>query len=195
MEDNKVIEGQENPEQGETKTYSEEEVQQLIQSETDRKVTKALDTAKSKWQEEYEAKLQHEKSEAEKLAKLSESERMQLEFDKQKQDFEEQRKQFMREKLELQTIKELSAIGLPTDFSKFVIADTADEIQSNIADFKQEWEAAIEKAVNEKLQGTTPKTATKQGAAVTKEQFKKMNYQEKMAIYADDPELYEQLKG
>jgi len=177
-------------------TYTKEELDKLLQAETDRKVSKALETAKTKWEEEFSQKLEIEKSEAEKLAKLTEQERMKLEIDKQKADFEAERKQFMREKLELQTVKELSAIGLPTDFSKWIVAETAEEIKTNIDSFKTHWEQALEKAVNEKLSGTTPKTSTKKdGKVITKEEFKKMNYQDRLQLFNDNKELYEQLKA
>lgn len=192
-EQDKVIDGQED--QKETKTYSDEEVQKMLQSETDKRVSQALKTAQEKWQKEFEAKLEAEKSEAEKLAKMSESEKQQAELQKMKEQFESERKQFMREKLELETVKQLSSNGLPTDFSKFVLADDAETINNNIKSFKEQWEKAIEKAVNEKLQGVTPKTATKQGTKVTKEQFAKMGYKDRMALYESDPDLYNQLKG
>lgn len=198
MEENKdkVIDGQEDQKQDEIKTYSEEEVNKMLQSETDKRVSQALKTAQEKWQKDFEAKLEAEKSEAEKLAKMTEQERLQAQFESEKKKFEDERKQFLREKLELQTVKELSNTGLPVEFSKFVMADDAETIKANIDAFKAQWEQAIEKAVNEKLQGTTPKTATKQGGlTVTREQFSKMSYKEKMAIYEADPELYDQLRG
>lgn len=189
------VEGQEEiTQQQENPTYTQEELDAKLQSETDKRVSQALKTAQDKWMKEYEAKLEAEKTEAEKLAKMSESERQQAELNKMKQDFDNERKLFMREKLELQTVKELSAMSLPTDFSTYVMADTAEQIKENIGKFKTQWETALEKAVNEKLQGTTPKTATQQGTVVTKEQFKKMSIQEKTALFNEDPELYKQLK-
>jgi hypothetical protein len=177
-------------------TFTKEEVEKMLQSESDKRVSKALDTAKAKWQEEFQAKLEQEKSEAEKLAKMSASERLQAELDAEKAKFETERKQFMQEKLELQTVKELSAVGLPTDFSTFVMADNAEAIKANITSLKLQFETAIEKAVEDKLKGHTPKTATKTGGATfTKEQFSKMTYKEKMEIYNTDKELYDQLKG
>lgn len=182
--------------QEETKTFTQEEVDKMLQAETDRKTSKALETAKAKWQEEYDAKLEQTKSEAEKLAKMSESERFKAEFDKQKEQFDSERKQFMQEKLELQTVKELSAEGLPTEFSNFVMSDSADQIKANISSLKATFELAIEKAVNEKLQGTTPKTATKQTTGgITKEQFKTMSIADKTKLFNEDSELYNQLKG
>lgn len=179
----------------EIKTYTEEEVQAMLQKETDRKTTKALETAKSKWEAEYQAKLEAEKSEAEKLAKMSEAERFNAELSKQREAFESERAQFNREKLELQTVKELSAEGLPTTFSSYVLADSAEQIKDNIKNFKSMWQAEIEKAVNERLQGRTPKTANKpNGDTITKEQFSKMGYAERLNLYNTDPDLYEQLQ-
>lgn len=190
MEEETIITGAE-----ETKTYTEEEVQAMLQSETDRKTTKALQTAKDKWEAEYKAKLETEKSEAEKLAKMSEAERFNAELLKQKESFESERAQFNREKLELQTVKELSAEGLPTTFSSYVLADSAETIKDNIKNFKSMWQAEMEKAVNERLQGRTPKTANKpNGGVVTKEQFNKMGYSERLNLFNTDPDLYEQLQ-
>ena len=167
----------------------------MLQKETDRKTTKALETARSKWEAEYQAKLEAEKSEAEKLAKMSEAERFESELSKQKEAFETERAQFNREKLELQTVKELSAEGLPTSFSSYVLADSAEQIKDNIKNFKSMWQAEMEKAVNERLQGRTPKTANKpNGEVVTKEQFNKMGYSERLNLFNTDPDLYEQLQ-
>ena len=179
----------------EIKTYTEEEVQAMLQKETDRKTTKALETARSKWEAEYQAKLEAEKSEAEKLAKMSEAERFESELSKQKEAFESERAQFNREKLELQTVKELSAEGLPTLFSSYVLADSAEQIKDNIKNFKSMWQAEIEKAVDERLQGRTPKTANKpNGDTITKDQFSKMGYSERLNLFNTDPDLYEQLQ-
>ena len=179
----------------EVKTYTEEEVQAMLQKETDRKTTKALETAKSKWEAEYQAKLETEKSEAEKLAKMSEAERFNAELAKQKDAFESERAQFNREKLELQTVKELAAEGLPTEFSSYVLADSAETIKENIKTFKTKWQAEIEKAVDERLQGRTPKTANKpNGEVITKEQFSKMGYNERLNLFNSNPDLYEQLQ-
>lgn len=179
----------------EVKTYTEEEVQAMLQKETDRKTTKALETAKSKWEAEYQAKLETEKSEAEKLAKMSEAERFNAELLKQKDAFESERAQFNREKLELQTVKELAAEGLPTEFSSYVLADSAETIKENIKTFKTKWQAGIEKAVDERLQGRTPKTANRpNGEVITKEQFSNMGYNERLNLFNSNPDLYEQLQ-
>ncbi|PAD35973.1 DUF4355 domain-containing protein [Terribacillus saccharophilus] len=175
-------------------TLSQEELQQMIGSEADRRVTKALQTAKEKWEQEVTEKIQKERSEAEELAKLTEAERVQREFQMQQETFEQERKQFQREKLELQTVKSLQAENLPTEFSTFVLSDSAETITQNIALFKDKWQEAIEKAVVERLKGTTPKGSnTKQG--ITADDFRRMTYRDRVELQNQNPELYAQLSS
>lgn len=191
----KDVKDKEDTKPDDNKSYSEEDVQKMLQAETDKRVNQALNTAKEKWQKEMEEKIREEKSEAEKLAKMSEEERNQLELQKIKDEFETQKKQFMKEKMELQTVKELSSNQLPTDFAHFVVADTADQVSENIKTFKAAWEKAIEDAVNEKLKGKTPKVTKKHHEGITKEQFKKMPYLERLKVYQEDPDLYNDLNS
>lgn len=178
----------------EPKTYTEEELKSQLQSETDKRVSQALKTAQEKWEAEFKEKLEAEKSEAEKLGAMSAEERAKAEFEKEKAKFEEDRRTYQREKLELQTVKELSALNLPTEFSGYVLADSADEIKANIATFKGQWESAIEQAVNDRLKGKTPKVETGATHTITKEQFNKMGYKERAKLMDENPELYQSLR-
>lgn len=191
---NETVETQENnQEQATVKTFTEEEVQKLLQAETDRKVSKALDTAKSKWQQEYETKLEQEKSEAEKLAKMSESERYEAQLKAEREAFEKERAEFRKSQLEAETIKQLSSVELPTDFANFLFADNAETIKSNIDNFKTKWTEAIEKAVDERLKGSTPQTSNKVAISINKEQFGKLNYHEREKMFKENPNLLQEL--
>ena len=176
-----------------TKTYTQEELDKLLQAETDRKVSKALETSKAKWQQEYEAKLQAEKSEAEKLAKMTESERYEAQLKAEREQFEKERAEFKKAQLEAQTIKELSSVGLPTEFSSYLLADDAETIKSNIDTFKTKWIDAIEKAVDERLKGSTPQTSNKVATTLTKDQFGKLNYHERAKMLQENPNLLQEL--
>lgn len=166
-----------------TKSFTQEEVNKVVE--------KRLERAIKKFQEKLEA----EKTEAEKLARMSEKERMEAEFQKQKDQFEMEKKQYQREKLELQTIKELSVIGLPTEFSEFVMADNADKVKANIESLKDQWEKAIDAAVNSRMQGSKPKASTGPSDGITKEDFVKMGYNERLDIFRNNPVLYKKLAG
>ena len=89
-----------------------EEFNKLLQSETDKRVTQALQTAKAKWESEFSSKMETEKAEAARLAKLTADQREKELFEKQKQEFESQQKAFQREKLLNATMLELQKESL-----------------------------------------------------------------------------------
>lgn len=172
------------------KTYTEDELKAQIQAETDRKVTKALETAKAKWAEEEQAKLKQ----AEELAKLSEKERLAKELEIQRNEFEQEKSKFQRERLTLQTEKDLISKDMPAEFAQFVVADTAEQTLININTLQASWQAAIEKAVDDKVKGRTPTgNQAPTTGAVTKEQFEKMNYLERLELKQKNLKLYESL--
>lgn len=104
------------------------------------------------------------RSEAERLAKLSEADREAEE----KKAFQTEREQFKREQLETETTKQLALKGLPTDFAKQLTGKDATETLANIAAFEKTYLAALEKGVNDRLKGSSPKaggTTAASGAA------------------------------
>lgn len=126
------------------KTFTQEEVDSLIQKRLDRALKKA----------------QEEKEEAEKLAKMSEAERQKALFEKEKAEFEEERKKYQREKLELEVTKQLNSKGLPIEFGSYLLGENAEDSFNRIKEFEVKWQQALEKAINERLKGNTPKVAT-----------------------------------
>lgn len=178
------------------KTFTQEEVDKLLQSETDKRVTSAINTAKSKWEAEYTKKLESEKSEAEKLAKMSEEDRFKAELEKEKELFEAERQEFQKAKLDMMILKELSHAGLPTEFKDFVTADKAEEVSNNIKTLNELWGNAINKAVDERLKGRTPKTAntTVSTGVMSKKEFASLTTKERTALLTADPDLLKKLK-
>lgn len=141
----------------ETKTYKQDEVDKLIQSETDKRVTEALKTSRAKWEAEYQSKLEKEKEEVERLSKLSAKEKEE-ELRKQKElELQEKENKLIYRELQLDTIGILSDAELPVGFADFLIKENAETTKANIDKFKTEWQKAIEKAVDEKLKGNSPR--------------------------------------
>ena len=172
------------------KTFTEDEVKAQVQAEADRRVSKALETAKVKWAEEEQAKLKQ----AEELAKLSEKERLAKELEIQRNEFEQEKSKFQRERLTLQTEKDLISKDMPAEFAPFVVADTAEQTLININTLQASWQAAIEKAIDDKVKGRTPTgNQPPTTGGVTKEQFEKMNYLERLELKQKNLKLYESL--
>jgi hypothetical protein len=200
MENENQNQGQTNPEQTQTEgvekvEMTKAELEKLLQSEGDKRVTSAMQKAQAKWEAEFTAKLEAEKSEAEKLAKMSEEEKMKVELEKEKAKFEEERKQFLLERLELETVKQLSALELPTEFAKFVLGADAESTKANIDAFAGQWQKAIETAVDKKLQGHTPKASNGSATGMTKQELLSKPYQERLDFMTNNPDLYKQIMG
>ena len=141
-----------------------EELQTLLQSETDKRVTQALNTAKAKWEAEFGEKLEIEKQEAARLAKLTAEQREKELFERQKADFAAQQAAFQREQMLNSTMIELQKESLPMQFAEYLLADSAETVAANITAFKSKWQEAVQKAVDDRLKGTTPKGGAKQDA-------------------------------
>lgn len=129
------------------------------QSELDSIIEKRLGKEKAKW----EKKVKEEADEAARMAKMSEAEKQEALFTKRVQEFEEREAAFneaqaalQREKMLNETNKQLSERGLPLNFAEHIMADTAENTLANIDAFEKEWQAAINKAVDSKLRGSTP---------------------------------------
>ena len=131
----------------------------FTQSELDSIIEKRLAKEQRKW----EKKLKEEADEAARLATMSEAEKQEALFNKRVQEFEEREAAFneaqaalQREKMLNETNKQLSERGLPLNFAEHIMADTAENTLANIDAFEKEWQAAINKAVDSKLRGSTP---------------------------------------
>ena len=136
------------------KTYTQEELNKLLQSEGDRRTTDALKTAQAKWETEFKQKLEAEKAQAEKLAKLSASEKEKVLMENQKKAIEEKEKQINLREMKLESVKMLSEKGLPVSFVDLLTTGDADSTKLNIDTFEKAYKASLEVAVNERLKSS-----------------------------------------
>lgn len=140
------------------KTYTEKEMQSFV----DKRVTEALKTAKTKWESEYTLKLEAEKDEAAKLAKMTAEEKAKVIFEKEKQAFEDERASYRQDKLVFETSKELSKRELPPEFAEMLSKTDAETTKANIDAFEKQWSEALSRAVEKRMRGTAPKSGAVQ---------------------------------
>ena len=133
----------------------------FTQEEVDKMITRRL--AKEKAKQEKALK------EAERLSKMSEEERVKAELEADRLAFEEERAAYLKEKMFTACEKELVKESLPVEFAGLLVADDADTTSGNIKAFKDQWNKALESAVNEKLKANSrvPKKETKDAAGIT----------------------------
>lgn len=165
------------------KTYTQEEVMALLQSEADKRVSAAL----KKQQAKYEKQLS--------LSKLDGDERAKAEKDNRIAELEEQLAQFQieRNKSELKSV--LSTRGLSAEFADIItISDDIEASQANIDKLDKLFKAAVKAEVEKRLAGNAPKGNGSAPAEITKDSLKKMSLTELSKFMAEQPELYEKLK-
>ena len=187
VNEQEVVGGAEGP----TVKHTEQEptVKTFTQEEVDKMIQKRL----SRERKDIEAKIEAERQEAERLAKLSEAERQKAMFEKQVAEFEATKRAFEQEKLLNETSKQLASKNLPIEFAEMLKAQDAESTFENIKIFEAKFNEAVERLVNERLKGNTPKVKS-DVSGMTKETFNKMSYQERLALFNSDPELYDKLK-
>lgn len=104
------------------------------QSEFDKLNAKSLETAKAKWQVEYDQRLQAEKTEAEKLAKMDAEQRAKYDLKKVQDELAETKSKLNSIELYKTASDIATSKGLPIDYLNLVdfSKQTADTINSTI---------------------------------------------------------------
>ena len=87
----------------------------------------------------------------------------------------------------------LASNNLPVEFADFLISDSDEATTQRVDLFKNAFNEAVEKLVNERLKGNTPKSSASTTNTMTKEKFRSMSYKEKMDLYNNNKDLFEKL--
>ena len=169
----------------ETKTYTQEEVDKMLQSEVDRRITSAL----KKQAKSNEAKIK----EAQKLAQMNECEKFQYELEQREKAIEEKEKALALAENKNEASKILADKGLSLSLVDFVIAEDAETMNSNIRLLEKAFKDSVKREVEKRLGSSAPKKNLPPDETITKEQAKKMGIRERQQLLMNNPELYAQL--
>lgn len=130
----------------EVKTYTQEEVNALLQSESDKRVSQALATQKKK----YEKQLS--------LASLDEEQRAKVERDEELNELRQQLAELQAERNKSEMRTALAARGLAPEFADIMaIGEDVEAAQNNIEALDKLFKAAVKAEVEKRLVGNTPK--------------------------------------
>ena len=169
----------------EPKTYTQEEVDALLQAETDRRVTSALKKA--------EEKNRARVKEAEKLAQMNEQEKYRYELDRREQAIVEKERALALAENKNEAAKILEEKGLSLQLVDFVVAEDAETMNENIKLLDKAFKASVKAEVERRLGSNTPTKNLPPDEAITKESFSRMSLQEQSDLYKTNPELYKSL--
>lgn len=175
----------------ELKTFDDLLKDKDYQAEFDRRVNKAIETAKGKWQLLVDDKV----SEAEKLSKMTKDEKAQYLLQKREKELSEKEAAITRRELMAEAKNALVEKNLPAGLAEVLSYADADACKKSIEAVEKAFQAAVEAAVQERLKGGAPDKVAPENTAVTKEQYAKMGYAERLKLKTENPELYQQLSG
>lgn len=144
------------------------------QAEFDRRVQKALGTAKEKWTALMDDKL----SEADKLAKMNKEEKAEYLRQKQEKELKDREAAITRRELMAEAKNTLAEKKLPVGLAEVLNYGDADSCSKSIEAVEKAFQEAVQAAVEEKLKGGTPPKKAPQGMSFTKEQVAAMTPEE-----------------
>jgi len=173
-----------NNNEGQPKTYTQEEVDALLQQESDRRVTAAL--------KKQEQKNAEKLREAEKLAKMNEEQKYAYELEQREAAIAEKEKQLALAENKNEASKILAEKGLSLSLVDFVVAEDAETMNDNIQLLDKAFKQSVKEEVEKRLASKTPTKSLPLEKTMTKEQFSKLGYQELMELKTNNPEVYEQ---
>ena len=169
----------------ETKTYTQEEVDALLQREGDKRVTEALKKA--------ERKNADKVREAQKLAQMDSQQKYEYELEQREKAIEEKEKALALAENKNIASQILADKGLSLSLVDFVIAEDAETMNSNIRLLEKAFKDSVKREVEKRLGSSAPKKNLPPDETITKEQAKKMGIRERQQLLMNNPELYAQL--
>lgn len=194
MEDNNTnIQNQSNTEPNtgageQPKTYTQEEVNALLQQEADRRVTQALKKA--------EEKKAAAVKEAQRLAAMNEQEKYEYELQQRENAIAEKEKQLALLENKNEASKILAEKGISISLVDFIVAEDAETMKSNIDLLDKCFKDSVKAEVEKRLKSATPKTNVQVNTdEMTKEKFIKMSVREQQELFNANPDLINSLLG
>lgn len=167
------------------KAYTQEEVEKLIQSEADRRVSQAL----QKKEKEMSKKL----TEAQKLATMSQEEQYKFKLEQKEAELAAKEREFTLRDNKIAAMKVLSEKELSADLVDFIVNEDAEVMFENINKLDKYIKGIVANQVKSRLASTTPKSGTGLNTEYTKENFAKLSLAQQAQLASTNPELYKEL--
>ena len=183
--DEQTNETQEETTANEERTYTQEEVDKMLQQEADRRVSEAMKKA--------ERKKEAAVKEAQKLAKMNEEEQFKYALEQREKAIQEKEKALMVAENKATASQVLAERGISAKLVDLVVSDDAEAMMESIRLLESEFKNSVKAEVEKRLATTTPKKNLPTDGTITKEVFRKMSLREQTDLYNNNPTLYKQL--
>lgn len=178
------------------KTFSQAEVDAMVQSRLAREKAKMKSSLRAEVEEDVRNKIKNEESEANKLKKMNEDQRHKYDMDKKDQEIAELKAKLNRSDMEHVATDLLSKKGISADSEtlNFVVAEDAETTQANIDRFVDLINKKAQTNRRKDFDVPEPKSGNNNSSnSVSKERFRDMTYHEKLKLKMEQPTVYKQL--
>lgn len=165
------------------------------QAEFNRRVQKEVNAAVKNAQQKWKIMTDDQVSEAEKLAAMTKEEKAEYMRRKQEKDLATREANITKRELMAEAKNALAEKNLPVSLAEVLNYTDADSCKQSIEALEKAFQEAVQAAVEEKLKGGKPPKKAPSGTGITKEQYSKMGYTERLKLKTEHPELYKQLTG
>ncbi|WP_273709457.1 DUF4355 domain-containing protein [Leuconostoc mesenteroides] len=184
---------QNQPENEETKTLTQSEIDSLM----DKHTAKVLEKQKADFEKQLAEAIQQGKTEGEKLATMSAKEKAEEEAKQRLADLESREKELNQRELTVNVSSLLKERELPTDLAESLVKlGNADEISTVVDSLQQAIQQGINDGVKDRLRQDPPKNdATKINGDIGKVEFNAMTAAERVAFAKSNPEQFKQITG
>lgn len=177
-QNNENVNVEENTSTGTNEVNYEEELStnKRLQSFVDKKVTQGINTALEKAKKQWQLEQDEQKTEAEKMANMTEKQKSEYELKKANKEKENALAELNAYKLKEQAVKVASEKGLEVSLLDLIDfrTITAEKLTESIDNLSTVFNKAVEKTVNEKLRENTP--ISKVGDATTRKRVSRSSY-------------------
>lgn len=164
-------------------TYTKEEVEALLQRESDRRVTQALKKA----EKASEKKI----AEAQRLATMSEEDRNKERIKTLEVSLQEKEKALLLRENKIACIAEMEKRNIPTALIDFVVSDDADTMITNLNTFEKALRKMVNDEVEKRIGSTKQKTASETSVdSLTKADFSKLSLTQLNDLLEKNPEIF-----
>lgn len=184
---NTTVEAVENTESESTeRTYTQAEVDALLQQEGDRRVSSAL--------KKQEAKMEARLKEAQKVAQMNEQQKYEYELSQREKLVAEKERELALAEMKNTASKILSEKGISLSLVDFVVNEDADVTTNNIKILDKAFKQSVKEEVERRLSSKVPlKSLPTDNSGITKEQFAKLSISELAQLKQEQPDLFKEL--
>lgn len=127
-----------------------------FQSEFDRRVSRALETARGKWAKETEERIRRECEAAEARARMTGEERMAHDFAEREARLEAREKEITGRELRAEAMRLLQERGLPSELADAVNYGSAENLQESMDAVESAFRMAVQSGIEQRLRGNAP---------------------------------------